>query len=154
MLLASPTQTTKRRIPMKRIFSALLTLAAAAALVPVVHAQCTNATLTGKYGATFSGFLAPGHSTKGDEKPFAGAGLATFDGAGSMSATLSVSFDGVIVTNDLYTASYTVNSDCTGSMTSTNGGANFTFVIVNSGAELLAVDIDAGQTWTLDGKKL
>src|SRR6516165_3593023 len=144
----------KRRIPMKRIFSALLTLAAAAALVPAVHAQCTNANLTGNYGATFSGFLAPGHSTKGDEKPFAGAGLATFDGAGNVSVTLSVSYNGVIATNELYTASYTVNSDCTGSMKSTNGGANFTFVIVSSGAEILAVDIDAGQTWTLDAKKL
>ena len=139
---------------MKRIFSALLTLAAAAALVPAVHAQCTNATLTGRYGATFSGFLAPGHSTKGEEKPFAGAGLATFDGAGNVSVTLSVSYNGAVATNELYTASYTVNSDCTGSMTSTNGGANFTFVIVSSGAEILAVDIDAGQTWTLDGKKL
>jgi hypothetical protein len=144
----------KRRIPMKRIFSALLTLAAAAALVPAVHAQCTNATLTGNYGATFSGFLVPGHGTKGDEKPFAGAGLSTFDGAGNVSATLSASFNGVISTNGLYTASYTVNSDCTGSMTSTNGGANFTFVIVSNGAEILAVDIDAGQTWTLDAKKL
>jgi hypothetical protein len=119
-----------------------------------VHAQCTNATLTGNYGFTFSGFLAPGHGTKGDEKPFAGAGLATADGAGNFSATFSSSFNGGISTNNFYTASYTVNSDCTGSMTSTNGGANFTFVIVSSGAELLAVDIDAGQTWTLDGKKL
>ena len=143
---------------MKRIFSALLTLAAAVALVilpgvTAVHAQCSNATLTGNYGFTFSGFLAPGHSTKGDEKPFAGAGLGTSDGAGNFSATSSYSFNGVISTNNLYTASYTVNSDCTGSMTSTNGGANFTFVIVSSGAEFFAIDIDAGQTWTLDGKR-
>jgi hypothetical protein len=139
---------------MKRIFSALLTLAAAAALVPAVHAQCTNATLSGNYGFTFSGFLAPGHSTKGDEKPFAGAGLATADGAGNFSATFSSSFNGGISTNNSYTAVYAVNSDCTGSMTPTNGGASLTFVIVSSGAELLAVDIDAGQTWTLDAKKL
>jgi len=139
---------------MKRIFSAILTLVASAALAPAVHAQCTNATLTGNYGFTFSGFLAPGHSTKGDEKPFTGAGLSTADGAGNLSATYSASSNGVISTNNLYTAVYTVNSDCTGSMTSTDGGANFTFVIVSNGAEILAVDIDAGQTWTLDLKKL
>jgi hypothetical protein len=144
----------KRRIPMKRIFSALLTLAAAAALVPAVHAQCTNATLSGNYGFTFSGFLAPGHGTKGDEKPFAGAGLGTADGAGNFSATFSSSFNGGISTNNSYTAIYTVNSDCTGSMTSTDGGANFTFVIVNNGAEILNIAIDAGGTYTLDAKKL
>lgn len=140
---------------MKRI-SALLGLVILAALVIVpttpVYAQCSNATLTGNYGFTWSGFGAPAHSTKGNEVPFAGAGLGTFDGAGNFSATATGSFDGSVFSFP-YTAIYAVNSDCTGSMTSTNGNANLSFVIVNGGTEVSFLDIDAGSTWTLDMKK-
>jgi hypothetical protein len=139
---------------MKRI-SALLGLAVLAALVIVtttpVYAQCSNATLTGNYGFTWSGFGAPGHSKKGNEVPFAGTALGTFDGAGNFSATATGSFDGSVFSFP-YTATYAVNSDCTGSMTSTNGNANLSFVIVSGGAELSFIDIDAGNTWTMDAK--
>jgi hypothetical protein len=152
---------------MKRTVSAMIAMAVVAALVvwapstkhnvttlPVVYAGggCSNATLTGNYGFTWSGFGAPAHSTKGNEVPFAGAGLGTFDGAGNFSATATASSDGSIF-NFPYTATYAVNSDCTGSMTSTNGNANMSFVIVSGGAEVSFLDVDAGSTWTLDAKK-
>jgi hypothetical protein len=140
---------------MKRI-SALLGLAVLATLVIVTttsaDAQCSNATLTGNYGFLFSGFTTPTHSTKGNEVPFAGTASGTFDGAGNFSGTVAFSISGKISTNNPYTATYVVNSDCTGSMTSTNGSANFSFVIVSGGAEVSFIDIDAGNTWTMDAK--
>ena len=140
---------------MKRIVSALLGVAVLAALMIVTttsaHAQsCNNASLTGNYGFTFSGFNAPGHGLI----PFAGEGLMTSDGAGNASATFNFSEDGHIVKNNPYTATYTVNSDCTGTMTSTDGNADMSFVIVSGGAEVLFMCIDNGNTWILDAKKL
>ncbi len=138
---------------MKRILSALLTLATAAALVPAVHAQCTNASLTGNYGLTFSGFNND-KGKKGNEVPFAGVGLGTFDGAGNVSASFTFSDYGVIGTSP-YTGTYTVNSDCTGTVTATpgSGNANLSFVIVSGGAEVFAVNTLPGGTWTADFKK-
>jgi hypothetical protein len=148
---------------MKRILSALLTLAAAAALVVLpliskhdvtaVHARsgCTDATLTGNYGTTFSGFQIQHNKSV----PFYGAGLSTFDGAGNLSATFAFSVNGTGSTNNPYTATYTVNPDCTVSVTATpgSGGDNFAGVIVGDGREVLATDISAPDTLSLDIKR-
>jgi hypothetical protein len=75
------------------------------------------------------------------------------DGAGNLSATVTASENGNLSTFP-YTATYVVNADCTGSVTSTSGGANFSFVIVAGGKELLAVNTDPGGTWTMDVKKM
>jgi hypothetical protein len=121
-----------------------------ACVVPAANAQeCNNATLTGNYGFTFSGFV----KDHGRTVPFAGNGLATLDGAGDLSATVTASENGNLSTFP-YTATYVVNADCTGSVTSTSGGANFSFVIVAGGKELLAVNTDPGGTWTMDVKKM
>jgi hypothetical protein len=150
---------------MKRILGALLTLAlaAAAALVvlPVmskhdvaaVHAYsgCSNATLSGNYASTFSGFQLQHNKSV----PFYGAGLSTFDGAGNLSATFAFSINGTGSTNNPYTATYTVNPDCTVSVTATpgSGGDNFDGVIVGGGAEVLATDISAPDTLSIDIKR-
>jgi hypothetical protein len=121
-----------------------------ACVVPAANAQqCTNATLTGSSGFTFSGFT----KDHGRTVPFAGNGISTADGAGNLSGMVTASVNGSIETFP-YTATYVVNPDCTGTLTSTSGGANFSFVIVNGGKEVLAVDIDPGGTWTLDAKKI
>jgi hypothetical protein len=148
---------------MKRTLGAVLALAVLAVLVfltplskhlvPAVHAQsgCTNATLTGNYGFTFNGFTRPS-KTHGASTPFAGAGVMTLDGAGNASAKFSYSYDGMIGYSP-YTATYTVNPNCTGAMTSTDGNANMSFVIVSGGAEVFSNNISPGGTWTLDSKK-
>jgi hypothetical protein len=151
---------------MKRILSALLALAASATLVFLttiskhsvlaVHAHdgCSDATLTGTYGLAFSGFqIQPeGGSTKA--VPFNGAGVATF-GAGNVSATFASSLNGTGSTNNPYTATYTVNSDCTVSVSATpgSGGDNFVGVIVRDGAEVLVTDISDSDTLNVDFKK-
>jgi hypothetical protein len=158
-----------RKLIMKRVPISLLAVAVVAATtilaptmkhhfasVPVVHAQsgCSTLTLNGNYGFTFGGFQIQ-HGTQ-RSVPFYGAGLASFDAAtGNASATFSFGVNGKITTNQPYTATYTVNSDCTGSVTATpgSGGDNFTFVIVSDGAEVLAVDTSTGETLTADFKK-
>ena len=150
---------------MKRMLSALIALAAAAALVilptvskrnvTAVRAQsgCSNATLIGNYGFSFGGFQIE-HGTQ-RSVPFYGAGLSKFDGRGNVSATFTFGLNGNITTDEPYTATYTVNSDCTGSVTATpgSGGDNFAVAIVGGGAEVLAVDISTGETLTADFKR-
>ena len=121
-----------------------------ASLVPAANAQqCTAATLAGSSGFTFSGFV----KDHGRNVPFAGTGLSTSDGAGNLSATITAAENGDVETFP-YTGTYVVNPDCTGSVTSTSGGANFSFVIVDGGKEVLGVATDPGSTWTIDLKKI
>jgi hypothetical protein len=137
---------------MKRTLSVLLTLAAAVALVPALHAhdrECTAAILKGNYGFTFSGFQLQNDVSL----PWQGVGVMTFDGRGNASGNFTFSLNGQIATSP-YTGTYTVNPDCTGSVTGTSGGDNATLVIVSEGAEVFAVDTSTyGVTMTLDFKK-
>jgi hypothetical protein len=133
--------------PMFALISFALLLACVA---PAANAeQCSNATLAGSSGFTFSGFV----KDHGRTVPFAGTGISTADGAGNVSATITASENGSVETFP-YTATYVVNPDCTGTVTSTSGGANFSFVIVDGGKEVLGVATDPGSTWTIDLKKL
>jgi hypothetical protein len=149
----------KRRIPMKRILSVLLTLAAAAALVPAVHAQCTNATLTGNYAFSQTGFIS--NAQKGNPLPAANVGVSTFDGAGNVSATytdMSPGKPGGYGTPIQGTGSgtYTVNSDCTGSASFTSGdaaGITLNMVIISGGTEVFSINTTPLVILTADFKK-
>jgi hypothetical protein len=144
---------------MKRILSVLLTLAAAAALVPAVHAQCTNATLTGKYAFSQTGFIS--NSQKGSPLPAAVVGVSTFDGAGNVSATytdMSPGKPGGYGTPIQGTGSgtYTVNSDCTGSVSFTSGdaaGITLNMVIISGGTEVFSINTTPLVILTADFKK-
>jgi hypothetical protein len=152
----------KGRIPMKKSVSALLTLAAAFVLVVLpnsitVHAQCSNATLTGTYAMIWSGFTTK-KAPVGNEVPFAGTGVVTFDGAGNASVSVTFAINGVISTNLTGSGPYTVNPDCTGSWAVTSGDlAGFTssLVMIGGGAEVFGVDTAAssGTTVSFDLKK-
>jgi hypothetical protein len=118
-------------------------LAALVLLTTTAYAKsgCSVATLQGNYALTFSGFQVVDNTSQ----PFNGEGLGTFDGAGNLAVTLNASWNGVVFAlNGLYTATYSINSDCTGVMNSTNGGDNFAFVIVGDGSEVLGTDISGG----------
>ncbi|HXM97949.1 MAG TPA: hypothetical protein VN982_05690 [Candidatus Dormibacteraeota bacterium] len=146
---------------MKRIAGALLALAALVVLLVVtttskhgvraVYAEsgCNVSTLKGNYGLTLSGFLVDNNTSQ----PFYGEGLVTFDGAGKLSGTLNFSLNGVPTLNNPYTATYTVNPDCTGLANGTMGSDSLAFVILDHGAEILATDISAPDTLNADFKK-
>ena len=145
-----------------KIRVAIGTLVAVAALIalratfpggtlPKVHAQeeapqvCSDATLNGRYGMTFSGFSTNGAVPAPINAfiPVAGGGVVTFDGNGNFSVSETVSLGGQILSLNL-PGTYTVNSDCTGSQT-TASGVHLKTVIVRNGREILAVNADPGR---------
>jgi len=155
-----------RRTTMKRIVSAFLALAVSAALVVVatnwkhspraVHAQsgCSVATLTGNYGVSWQGFdilIAGTHAV-----PWAGVGVLSVDGKGNVTITFTSALNGKISTGATGAGSYTVNPDCTGSLSFTSGdaaGETANIVIVGGGTEVLALSTLTTQTIMLDAKK-
>ena len=140
---------------MKRIFSVLFALAVVTT-TSTVYAQCSNATLTGNYAFVYSGSNAPAHSVTG-KNTFGNAavGVLTFDGAGNLpSITFTVVFNGSASSTTVPdTGTYTVNSYCTGTLTDATIAAHFNLAIAGGGAEVFAIQTDAGTTDTFDAKK-
>jgi hypothetical protein len=149
---------------MKRSVTALLATALVVALAIIVitsnhgvravyaHSGCSIATLSGSYGLSFTGFS--GRSERGPVNvPHAGNGLATFDGAGNFAANYTDSFNNEVNQGVVYTATYTVSPDCTGTFTGTGGGDNFVFTVVHDGAEVLALDTFSRNMLSVDLKK-
>lgn len=126
-----------------------------AGIVAEVQAQggCSNATLNGSYRYIFSGsgFPAAGPiRPTGAELPFAAAGIMAINGDGSLSGSDTASLTGNVLLRS-YTGTYTVNSDCTGSMTlnfcppgSCLGPANI--VVSPDGSEFLFINTIHGAT--------
>ncbi len=119
--------------------------------LPKVHAQedagegCSLETLRGGYGFTFHGF-AGGPPPSNVFIPAAGGGLATFDGNGNLSVAETVSLGGQILPLNLL-GTYTVDSDCTGSLSVGSGftAVHLKIVVVRAGREILAVNSDPGR---------
>ncbi len=127
--------------------------------LPVVHAQsgCSNANLNASYAFTFTGFSTPREGlVKQPEVPTAVVGVIPFDGAGNVSYNLTLVVNGSLIPAQSGTGTYTVNSNCTGSVSFTTGdlsGINFNIVIIGSGTELFGILTNSGLTQTGDGKK-
>jgi hypothetical protein len=157
---------------MKRTIPELFAIAVALAVVslvpaakrqmttlPVVHAQsgCSNATLTGNYAAIQpAGFTTPGRSLKGAAVPWQVVGTFTLDGAGNVSASYTAAVNGTDYTSQTASGSYTVNSDCTASLSFTSGdaaGYAADLAIIRSGAELFGIAAGNGDTASFDAKK-
>jgi hypothetical protein len=111
--------------------------------------ECSNATLHGGFGYTSTGTLLA--SIPGLPPPLAGpfaeVGRQTFDGKGNTDATATLSANGNIQPVTI-AGTYTVNPDCTGSMTLTVSPlgliSHLDFVIGDDGAELRAIVTDSG----------
>jgi hypothetical protein len=119
---------------------------------------CTNATLTGNYMFNFSGFGTRVSQPKGSEVPLGAVGVFTFDGVGNHSTSFTFVQNGVISTGNTASGVYSVNSDCTGSITWTGGpfaGVTFYLTVNGGGSEFFGIETDptAGVTATFDAKK-
>lgn len=77
--------------------------------------SCTNATLSGRYALRGDGFV-PGGPPPAPMVPFGVVSLMSLDGSGSLSNDVTVSRNGAISRN-VDPGTYTVNEDCTGTMT-------------------------------------
>jgi len=147
---------------MKRILSTLFALAAVITTTSAARAQnvCSNATLNASYAFTDSGFADSGifmrHArVKGAAVPVSALGVLAFDGAGNVSfSTLTLVVNGGI-SSETGSGSYTVNSDCTGSISLTNGsiaGITFNLSIVGGGAEVFGLLTSPGNTQSFYAK--
>ncbi len=113
------------------------------------HKNCSPRTMRGTHGYSYNGTVMG--------KPIAAAGPITFDGYGALHATYNVNLGGTSFKGQ-FTGIYTVNDDCTGTVTlflpvlglSTNGS----FVITQSGQETYFTGTDSGVAITGATKKL
>ncbi|MEP7304443.1 MAG: hypothetical protein ABJA98_02885 [Acidobacteriota bacterium] len=100
---------------------------------------CTLATLKGRYLFADAGTLLPPAFGVTQPTPAADAGFHIFngDGTGTDTVTLRIGTD-VVLQNLVIPISYTVNADCTGSSTVTNG-PSFDFFISPDGEEFASI---------------
>jgi len=139
----------------KKITLALVLLCATAVLPAAGNAQsCSNASLNGTYVTTIHGQILAGPAAGIVD----GIALATFDGQGNMTQIDTVSHNGVVA--QVWrpgTATYTVNPNCTGSMTLVNAGSpplNLVFIIDRHGKTIHIVVTNPGSAITSDGTRL
>jgi hypothetical protein len=117
----------------------------------VVHAQsagCDVTSLKDAYGYSLSGTA---YDSSYYTYLFTAAGRLVSDGAGNITAADTMSMDGTTVRRAI-TGTYTVNADCTGSVTFANSSLNqhFDFVITDNLKEVDMVMTDDG--FMLTGK--
>jgi hypothetical protein len=107
----------------------------------VASAGCTNATLNGTYGVKLGGFFAhaphPGLPSIGAFFPAASVGAITYDGNGNFSFSGTASVSGFVF-EETHSGTYTVNSDCSGSLTNTTG-QTFNIEIVDGGLQVKVI---------------
>lgn len=175
---------------MKRPFSTLSALVVLAALAIVVtmspkhtvrpvYAQsgCTVATLTGSYSfaySAFSGRGTPPNTGPTVYTPHAMVGVGTFNGAGTFSGVVAVQSmsGGNSALGTTFSGTYTVNSNCTGSMevligspslftpavpgraveASQSDSVILNLAIVGGGAEFFAASVGGDDTGIFDFK--
>jgi hypothetical protein len=135
------------------LFAIASVLAVGGSNTSKLHAKsrgCTNAALKGGYGAGTTGLINsssnPSDVTIPTFVPFAEAASFSFDGAGNLSGTSTADYGGSSFPV-VFTGTYSVNSNCTGSMTvdaGVNGIIHRDLVLVDGGKEVEFVDTDPG----------
>ena len=152
---------TKEMIMKRSAIAKTFTIAAVTALVlgiaPTAKADdkgCSNATLQGTFAYTSTGSITAPPALAG---PVAEVGTQTFDGTGATTATATVSQNGNILQLTI-TGTYTVNPDCTGTLTLQVSPIGVTvhvfFVIDDSGSEFQAIETGSGIVITRIGRRL
>ena len=104
--------------------------------------ECTVATLRGRYLFANSGTALPPAFGLTSPTPSADAGFHVFNGDGTGTDTVTVRIGGTIVLRNFVTPiTYSVNADCTGSITVPNG-PSFDLFIAPSGEEFALIATD------------
>ena len=81
------------------------------------RAKCSEATLDGTYLFAYDGFV-----IKDNEKvPFALAGYEVFDGNGHVKGVATTNVNGKVTSKEPFSGTYTVKTDCTGTVRYTDG---------------------------------
>jgi hypothetical protein len=140
-----------------RISFVLLTLVLVTASSMTAHATgCSNATLRGTFSFTVHGQILPP-----DGSPALvvdGVAKTTFDGNGNLRQVDAVAINGGVAPGwRPGTGSYSVNADCTGTMTLVNEGMpplHLQIVVAQSGETIHTVVIDPGFAVTSDAERV
>ena len=126
----------------------------AGALAPALQAAqgdgCSVATLQGEYLWTGRADRAPDAPEMNFPRVF--LGVMTFDGAGRVSATSTASMGGVI-SRGVSSGSYTLEFDCTGTMTFETSGTHWDMVLTTDGNEGQLIRTDDGTIATRSFKR-
>ncbi len=139
-----------------RISLFVLTLALAASSTLTAHASaCTNSTIQGSYAFTIHGtvFLPDGSTLLID-----GLAKTTFDGKGNITQLDAVAANGNVAPGwASNTGTYSVNPDCTGTVTVTNGSQpplHLQMIVAQSGNTIHDMVIDPGFATTAEGERV
>ena len=138
-----------------RISLLLLTCALAASSTLTAHAACSNSTIAGTYAFTLHGtiFLPDGSTLLID-----GIAKQTYDGKGNMTQVDAVATNGFLAPGwRPGTGTYSVNSDCTGTLTIVVPGLSdlhLQFIVAQSGNTIHQVVTDPGIATTGEGERL
>jgi len=139
-----------------RISLFLLTLTLAASSTLTAHASaCSNLTIKGTYAFTIHGtvFLPNGFTLLID-----GLAKPTFDGNGNITQLDAVAVNGNVAPGwRTSTGTYSVNPNCTGTFTVSNGDRppiNGQFIIAQSGNTIREMVIDPGFATTAEGERV
>jgi hypothetical protein len=136
----------------------LLMLALALAASSAVTAQagvCNNSTIRGSYAYTIHGqvFISNGPTLLID-----GLAKTTFDGEGNLTELDAVAANGNVAPGWIFnTGTYSVNPDCTGTITVTNGNQpeiHLQMIVAQSGNTIHEMVIDPGFATTSDGERI
>src|SRR5712692_3484921 len=120
----------------------LLATSATSTAQPVSHV-CTSATLNGAYGYLMTGQT---FESSFGFVSFADSGSLTWDGKSKATGSSILNVDGQLTSRTL-AGTYTVNSDCTGSLTFTDNlgsSGSINMVIIGSGVAIQLLETDSG----------
>jgi hypothetical protein len=134
----------------------LLTVALAASSTLTAHASaCSNSTIRGRYAFTIHGqvFLPNGSTLLID-----GLAKTTFDGNGNLTQLDAIAVNGNVAPGwASNTGTYSVNPDCTGTFTVTNGNqppVHLQMIVAQSGNTIHDMVIDPGFATTAEGERV
>jgi len=134
----------------------LLALALAASSTLTAHASaCSNSTIRGRYAFTIHGqvFLPNGSTLLVD-----GLAKTTFDGNGNLTQLDAIAVNGNVAPGwASNTGTYSVNPDCTGTFTVTNGNqppVHLQMIVAQSGNTIHDMVIDPGFATTAEADRV
>ena len=131
---------------MRKLFAfcalAAITVALAPQVLNAAEGQCPlgNATKRGTYVVSGAGTIV-------GLGPISAVGEITYDGQGNSVATYTASVNGTIHKGVSVTGTYTVNADCTGSH-SESDGSHYDFVVTPDGNTAKWIETDTGTVVT------
>lgn len=128
------------------VFGWLAAGCSSASVTDAPSTPCTVAALHGTFGSQRNGQAAPGTM-------ISEVGLASFDGQGTLTEEQQVVINGAVVSTPTQTATYAVNSDCTGTLSDAGGNVIAQITVVHDATEVLGMSTALGSNMSMHFEK-